>query len=32
MLKNGIMHRNKKKENIAIIKLCFQSHVKVRKC
>ena len=30
MLKNRIMHRNKKKST-AIVKLCFQSHVNVRK-
>ena len=29
MLKNKIMHRDKK--NIAIVKVCFQSHVNVRK-
>ena len=31
MLKNRIMRRNKKK-NIVIVKMCFQSHVNVRKC
>ena len=30
MLKHNITHRNKK--NIAIVKVCFQSHVNVRKC
>ena len=30
MLKNRIIHRNKK--NIAIVKVCFQSHISIRKC
>ena len=31
MLKNRIINRKKKKK-IAIVKVCFQSHVNVRKC
>ena len=30
MLKNRIMRRNKK--NIAIVEVCFQSHVNMKKC
>ena len=30
MLKNKILHRNKKKY-IAIVKVCFQPHINVRK-
>ena len=31
MPKNRIMHRNKKKK-YAIVKVCFQSHVNMKKC